>query len=92
VLNTRKSLFLLGGREGVAHIAAEKLVAEVPNLQIAGTHHGYFLSDAKTETKLINEIVSTGAGVIVLGFGSPLQEEWFLKIVIDWETEFYNGR
>ncbi len=36
------SLYLLGGRPGVAELAAERISESYPELRIAGVHHGYF--------------------------------------------------
>ncbi|MBQ9761230.1 MAG: WecB/TagA/CpsF family glycosyltransferase, partial [Clostridia bacterium] len=35
-------VFLLGGREGVAEAARDRLCGEIENLLICGTYHGYF--------------------------------------------------
>jgi N-acetylglucosaminyldiphosphoundecaprenol N-acetyl-beta-D-mannosaminyltransferase len=71
-------LFFLGGREGVARRAAEKLVSQYPDLQIAGTHHGFFDKTAASaeNEKVLCEINASGAHILVVAFGMPLQEAW----------------
>jgi len=36
------SIYLLGARPGIAESAAKKLIEKFPDLNIIGTHHGYF--------------------------------------------------
>jgi N-acetylglucosaminyldiphosphoundecaprenol N-acetyl-beta-D-mannosaminyltransferase len=67
-------VFLLGGHEGVPERAAEKLKQMVPGLRISGTHHGYF-SEAHNEG-VVERINRSGAGILLVAFGNPLQELW----------------
>lgn len=69
-------IYFLGAKEGVATLAANKLQAKYPELKIAGTHHGYF---DKTDSKIVLDgIRASGAKVLVVGFGSPIQDRWYL--------------
>jgi N-acetylglucosaminyldiphosphoundecaprenol N-acetyl-beta-D-mannosaminyltransferase len=76
------SLFLLGGRPGVAERAAEALRASVestmpgtvPGLRIVGVCDGYF-DEARSE-EVIDRIRASGADVLVAGLSSPRQERW----------------
>ena len=67
-------LFFLGAKPGVAQKAAACLTEKIPDLKIAGTHHGYFNSN-ETEN-IISMINSSGADLLVVGFGAPVQEFW----------------
>jgi N-acetylglucosaminyldiphosphoundecaprenol N-acetyl-beta-D-mannosaminyltransferase len=68
------SVFLLGGLEGVARKAGERLQEMVPGLKVSGTHHGYF---SKAQTMLVVEAINrSGAGILLVAFGNPLQETW----------------
>ncbi len=68
------SLYLLGGREGVAEIAARRLAATAPGLNIVGTGDGYF---APTESpRVIDRINQASPQVLLVGMGSPRQEFW----------------
>lgn len=71
-------LYLLGSREGVAARAAEKLQDRFPALQIAGTQHGFFDKDAGSSENedIIRMINASGADILIVGFGMPLQERW----------------
>ena len=71
------SLFLLGGKEGIAESVAENSVLDNPNLKIAGTHHGYInIDDDEKICKLINE---SGAKIVMVAMGVPLQEKWIAR-------------
>jgi N-acetylglucosaminyldiphosphoundecaprenol N-acetyl-beta-D-mannosaminyltransferase len=72
---THCKIFLLGGREGVAKLAAEKLKAAIPSIQIVGTHSGFFDSDEI----VLQRINNTGADVLIVAMGVPIQEKWIRK-------------
>ena len=75
---TGHSVFLLGGRPGVAEDAALKLQADYPGLAIAGSHHG-FLTEAN-EAATIREINASGASVILVAMGVPMQDSWLARV------------
>lgn len=81
----QKSIYLLGGMPGIATSAAENLKERHPQLLIAGSRHGYFKQDIYKSTEVIEDIRSSGAQVLVLGLGSPLQERWYLDHSSDLE-------
>lgn len=72
------SLFLLGGRPGVADAAARRLIDRFPGLRIAGTHHGYFEKDsaASENGSVIAAINAARPDIVIVGFGMPIQERW----------------
>lgn len=71
------SVFLLGGKDGVADKAAARLQRDFPTLQIVGTAHGYFgKSDLPGLRGLIH---ASGAEIVFVCLGSPRQEEWIAK-------------
>lgn len=70
--NTGKSLFLFGGKPGVADAAAVKLKERYPGLDIAGTADGYYAYE--DEGKIINAINDSGASVLYVCLGCPKQE------------------
>jgi N-acetylglucosaminyldiphosphoundecaprenol N-acetyl-beta-D-mannosaminyltransferase len=67
-------VFLLGGAPGVPERAAEHLRLLVPQLSIKGLHHGYF--QVGEERGVVDAINESGAGVLLVAFGNPLQEQW----------------
>lgn len=68
------SVYLLGAAPGVAELAAEKLVALFPDLDIAGTHHGYF--SQSEDAQVVATIRESGARVLLVAMGIPRQEKW----------------
>jgi N-acetylglucosaminyldiphosphoundecaprenol N-acetyl-beta-D-mannosaminyltransferase len=67
-----KSVYLLGGKEGVAERAAESLSGSFPGIKIAGTNSGYFAES--DEPDLIRKIDDSEASILVIGMGVPRQE------------------
>ena len=74
-------LFFLGGRKGVARAAAERLLAKFPELQIVGTHHGYFdkRSGSAENEAIISMMNEARSDILIVGFGMPLQERWLME-------------
>lgn len=70
------SLFLLGGKPGVAEKAAKELKDKYLNLNICGFHHGYFNVDSKENTEVINKIKKTNPDILFVCMGYPRQETW----------------
>lgn len=71
------SVFLLGSQQGVAEAAAQAAVEIAPDLQIAGTRHGYFSKE--DEAAVIEEINASGADILLVAMGVPMQELWIEK-------------
>ncbi len=72
-----KSVFLFGGTPGTADAAAAKLIHTIPSLRIAGTSNGY--SDAADPEAVIAEINDSGADIVLVALGVPMQELWLNK-------------
>lgn len=73
-----QSIFLLGGKPDIAARAANTMRSRYPSLQIAGTRHGFWHSDE--EDRLIDEINGTGAAILLVGLGVPVQEKWIARV------------
>lgn len=69
-----KSIFLLGGTPGTAEAAAAKLVADNPGLKIAGMLDGF--EGAADEDKAVDAINATGADILLVAMGVPVQDLW----------------
>ena len=74
---TKKSIYMLGSKPGVANKAAQKLLQIYPNLKIAGTQDGYF--GPEQTNNVISSINKSGADILLVAMGSPIQEEWLEK-------------
>ena len=75
------SVYLLGANDGVAAMAAENLMRELPTLHVCGTHHGYFdLSKDNDENKaVISHINDCSPDILLVCMGFPLQERWICE-------------
>ena len=71
------TVYLLGSAPGVAEKAAQQLCLDFPDLQICGTHHGYFSED--DIPALINEITDLDPRILFVSLGAPKQEIWIKK-------------
>jgi exopolysaccharide biosynthesis WecB/TagA/CpsF family protein len=69
------SVFFLGSRPGISVRAAVTLRSRIPGLEIAGTYHGYFTS----RDHVAERIRSSGAKLLMVGMGTPLQEMWLAE-------------
>ncbi|MGI6678075.1 MAG: WecB/TagA/CpsF family glycosyltransferase [Dehalobacterium sp.] len=67
-------IFLLGGAPGVAEEASQALREKHPNINIVGTHHGYFKE--KEEEAVLAQIRQAEPDLIFVALGAPRQEFW----------------
>lgn len=96
--DNNQSIFLLGAEPGVAGQAALNLRKQYPNLNIAGTHHGYF----EDNYEVIYKINESKADLLLVAMGSPFQEAWIEKnkyllaphkaIAVGGLFDFYSGK
>ena len=70
----RWPVYFLGARPGVADEAARRLAERIPGLEVAGTRDGYF--ERSESDAVARAIAATGAGVLMVAMGNPLQELW----------------
>ena len=68
-------IFFLGAEEGIAEKAASAIRRKIPGINIVGTHSGYF---GDTDG-VIREINSSGADILFVSMGVPLQERWIAR-------------
>lgn len=69
-----KSIYILGGKPGVAEEAAIRLTERYGGLRIAGARDGYF--GAEEEARIINEINGSNADILLVALGAPKQEKF----------------
>lgn len=73
------SLFIVGGKPGVAQIATEKLRTSFADLYIAGACDGYFEKNGPENDRVIDLINESSADVLFVCLGSPAQEKWVFE-------------
>lgn len=70
--HNRKKIFCLGAREEVIREVPKKLKKKYTNIDIAGVSNGYFTE----KDRIIEKINNSGAEILIVGMGAPLQELW----------------
>jgi N-acetylglucosaminyldiphosphoundecaprenol N-acetyl-beta-D-mannosaminyltransferase len=76
------SIFLLGGREGIAEKAGKNIVKKYPNIRIVGSNNGYFkgahigFEGHEEEIRVVQKINDAKPDILFVGFGAPKQEKW----------------
>ena len=72
------SIYLLGGKPGVAEKAGNSLIAKHPNLVICGTRDGYFDKKVGSQENqmAVEDINQCHPNILIVSFGMPLQEKW----------------
>jgi len=72
-----QSVFFLGGAEGVAASAAQRLRERYPRLRVAGTYSGF--SEPGEEAHIVDLVRRSGAQILFVAFGAPAQDLWIAR-------------
>lgn len=98
--DTGKSVYLLGGRPGIAKCVAQWIGKRYPRTPIAGYRDGYF--SAAEEAGVAAQIRASGAAILLVAMGVPQQELWIQRNLTDTGVrvamgvgglfDFYSGR
>ena len=83
------SVFIIGGKEGIAEQAKQKLEEKHPEIDIVGTYAPPFGFE-KDETELIriNEMVSAvHPDLLIACFGCPKQEKWIYENYLKYDAK-----
>ena len=75
-------VFYLGGRNGVAEKALQKINGEFPHLHLQ-CHHGFFDSQGVPNQEVLVQIREFQPQVLMVGMGMPRQEYWILDNLPD---------
>lgn len=75
------SIFIIGGKEGVAEKAKKKLIEKFYNINIVGTYAPPFgFENDKKEVAHINQMISAvHPDLLITCFGCPKQEKWIYE-------------
>lgn len=75
------SIFIIGGKDGVADQAKQKLEEKHPDINIVGTYAPPFgfEKDAKELDKINQMITETTPDLLIACFGCPKQEKWIYE-------------
>jgi len=72
-------VYFLGGKPGVADMAADKLAGKFESLRVVGTSDGYFKKSGEENDAVIEKINASEADVLFVCFGAPAQEKWIFE-------------
>ncbi|NLV17325.1 MAG: WecB/TagA/CpsF family glycosyltransferase [Syntrophomonadaceae bacterium] len=75
------SVYLLGGRPGVAQEVAGILMNPPHRVKVAGNHHGYFIDDESLE--IVELIRAAQPDILLVGLGAPRQDQWIAQYLED---------
>lgn len=75
------SIFIIGGKEGIAEKAKQNLERDMPGIRIVGTYAPPFgFEKDKKELNRINEMISNAnPEILITCFGCPKQEKWIYE-------------
>lgn len=71
------SLYLLGGKPGVAKRCADNMADQFPGIRILGSADGYF--EERSEEETLKEIDQLNPDVLLVAMGAPRQEKWIAE-------------
>ena len=74
-----QSVYIFGGKPGVAEDAVTAMKEKYPFIQFVGVHDGYFDDDRP----IIEEINQLKPDLLLVCMGAPKQEEWIDKHITD---------
>jgi N-acetylglucosaminyldiphosphoundecaprenol N-acetyl-beta-D-mannosaminyltransferase len=77
--SVEKTVFLIGGAEGVSEQVALNWQEIYPRLRVVGKQHGFFLADQAQTQALIQELKVLQPDIILVGLGVPRQELWIAR-------------
>lgn len=70
-------LYLLGAASGIAEQAAQRLIAQYPGLQIAGTYAGS--PDPAEQDTIVARVNASRADILLVAYGAPRQDLWIAR-------------
>jgi N-acetylglucosaminyldiphosphoundecaprenol N-acetyl-beta-D-mannosaminyltransferase len=70
-------VYCLGATEAVIGRVAEIITRDYPDLQLVGTHHGYF--SGEQEQQIVDEIAAAGPDILFVAMTSPKKEQFMAR-------------
>ena len=70
-----KRIALVGGRPGVAHVAAARIGESYPGISIVGAIDGF-----RSQKSLVEHVQALAADIVICGMGAPAQEAFLMAL------------
>lgn len=83
-----KKVYMLGGQKEVLLGAEKSIRNRYPNVEIVGSHHGYFNWE---DPSVINDIIKTRPDLVFVALGFPKQEKWIHEHIDKVEKGIFIG-
>jgi len=77
IKDTGKTVYLLGGKPGIAELATKNMIIKYQGLNIIGCHDGYFSEE--DEPKILDDITRLKPDILLVGLGMGRQEKWIYR-------------
>ncbi|WP_408007890.1 WecB/TagA/CpsF family glycosyltransferase [Pseudalkalibacillus sp. A8] len=84
----RFSVYLLGAKEEVLQSAEANIQATYPNVDIVGSHNGYFDWE---DNNIVNEIQQLKPDMVFVALGLPRQENWIAENIHHFDKGIFMG-
>ena len=83
------SIFIIGGKEGIAEKAQQNLERDLPGIRIVGTYAPAFgFEKDEKELHRINEMISSAhPDILIACFGCPKQEKWIYENISKYDAK-----
>lgn len=83
------SIFIIGGKDGIADQAKQKLETKLPGINIVGTYAPPFgFENDEEELNHINEMISEAhPDLLITCFGCPKQEKWIYENINKYDAK-----
>ena len=83
------SIFIIGGKEGIAEKAKQNLERDLPGIKIVGTYAPPFgFEKDEKELNRINEMISSAhPDILIACFGCPKQEKWIYENISKYDAK-----
>lgn len=78
-IDNNKSIFLIGSTDDHINSATKKLRSKFTSINIVGCHHGYIFG-TPAYNQLINSLCEINPDIVIVGMGSPLQEQFIVDL------------
>lgn len=83
------SIFIIGGKKGIAEKAKSALESDMPGIKIVGTYAPPFgFEKSNDELAKINEMISRAhPDILIACFGCPKQEKWIYENYLNYDAK-----